>query len=130
MTRALNGWRMGVSYKSTMIPVSGTPCYQHLFDLRPLPEQELVLDPFRVIRKRKFVRKMLENLPNPGQERLSISSRNIDVHGGPVQHKFGRTGASGRVNINGVCPVQSRAFGSAPFFSGSSIKSRLVTLPE
>jgi hypothetical protein len=50
LTRALNRWRMGVSYQSAVIPLSRAPFHQHHFDVTPLVEQELVLDLVGVIR--------------------------------------------------------------------------------
>jgi hypothetical protein len=55
---------------------TSTPFHQHLFDFMPLPEQELVLDLVGAIRECNFAGKILDSLPDPGQERRSRSSGN------------------------------------------------------
>ena len=48
--------------------IRGTPTHQHLFDVTPLLEQEFVLHAVGVIRESNIVGKMLDSIPNHGQE--------------------------------------------------------------
>jgi hypothetical protein len=65
MTRALNGWRMVLSYSVTVISVSWASFYQHLFDVVPLLEQELLWELVGVIRECNLIGKMLDSAANP-----------------------------------------------------------------
>jgi hypothetical protein len=55
--------------------------------------QEFVFGPGGVIRECNLVGNMLESPTNPGQEGRSGRSGEIDVRGGPLEQKFGRTGS-------------------------------------
>jgi hypothetical protein len=108
----------------------GTPFHQHLFDVTPLLEQELVLDPVGVIRARNFVGNVViveqtlfrKNTPDGRVILTSVV--------GHFSRNLAAPGALEAVHINGVLPIRSWAFGSAPPFRRSSTMSRSVVAPE
>ena len=104
--------------------ISGSPFHQHLFDFTPLSNQELLF------KARVHLGKQYDSLPNHCQKGRSSSRGDMDVRGRPVQQKFGRTGSKLVVALKGISPRWFWIFGSAPSSRRSSIKSRLVTLPQ
>ena len=72
--------------------------------------------------------KIIDNVPNHGQEGLSRSITNSNVRGRPpVPQKFGRTGSKlGGIHQGSQSLILSWAFGLAPAFRRNSTKSRLA----
>jgi hypothetical protein len=79
----LIGARLGGALLQIRDPgINGFPFHQHLFDVTPLLEQELVVGPVGIIKDCILGGKILDSSTNPGQEGRSGSSGDIDVRGG------------------------------------------------